>query len=199
MRHRLQWFTMLYITKRDMASLQIGIPQITRAILRKLFGSDTDFNSATTGVPLRHGNEEVVLRMEFKSVPQDFEAHCVMFGLKGASGLCPCPTYVSRYSSCHDPASRTSSSPSCLRCPCTAFSSMLLRLASCIAIAEFSVSVNIFSQCGPMLCRARIDREHSFFGRAAHQTRLQKCHTRYAKLVSASHRIPTPKASASNP
>ena len=92
MRGRLRWFTMFYITKKDMKSMGIGIPQITQAILRKLFGSEDDFNFATTGVSLKHGAVEVILRMQPKIiVPRDFEAHVYMFGLKGASGMNPCP------------------------------------------------------------------------------------------------------------
>ena len=88
----MRWFTTLYITKKDMKSLGVGIPQITKAILRKLFGSEDDFNFATTGVSLRHGAEEVTLRMQRKIiVPQDFEAHVYMFGLEQASGMNPCP------------------------------------------------------------------------------------------------------------
>ena len=92
MRGRLRWFTMFYITKKDMKSMDIGIPQLTRAILRKLFGSEDDFNFATTGISLQHNGEEIILRLEAKIVtPQDFEAHVYMFGLKGASGMNPCP------------------------------------------------------------------------------------------------------------
>ena len=92
MRGRMRWFTMLYITKKDMKSLGIGIPQITKAILRKLVGSEDDFNFAATGGSLKHGAEEVILRMQPKIVVlQEFEAHVYMFGLKGASGMNPCP------------------------------------------------------------------------------------------------------------
>ena len=91
MRGRLRWFTLFYITKKDMKRLGIGIPQLTKAILRKLFGSEDDFNFLT-GIPLQHNGEEVILRMKPRIItPQDFEAHVYMFGLKGASGMNPCP------------------------------------------------------------------------------------------------------------
>ena len=43
-------------------------------------------------VSLKHGAAEVIFRMQPKiTVPQVFEAHVYMFGLKGASGMNPCP------------------------------------------------------------------------------------------------------------
>ena len=91
MRGRLRWFTLFYITKKDMKRLGLDIPQLTKAILRKLFGSEDDFNFLT-GIPLQHNGEEFILRMKPRiATPQDFEAHVYMFNLKGASGMNPCP------------------------------------------------------------------------------------------------------------
>jgi len=66
------------------------VMHICKAILLTLFRNN-DFDFERSGVLVRHGAEELVVRMKFTTCPQDFLAHCDVFGLKGANGLTPCP------------------------------------------------------------------------------------------------------------
>ena len=63
---------------------------ICKAILLTLFRNH-DFDFQRSGVLVRHGAEELYIRMEFITCPQDFLAHCDVFGIKGANALTPCP------------------------------------------------------------------------------------------------------------
>ena len=89
-RGRVRWFTMTYILKRTMKDYGINVRDITKAILSKLFRHG-DFNLSQTGLLLEHGGEKLMVVFTPSCVAQDFEAHQVMFDLKGASGLNPCP------------------------------------------------------------------------------------------------------------
>jgi len=89
-RGRLRWFTMSYILKRTMKNYGMHVRDITKAILFKLFRRG-DFNLSHTGLLLEHGNEQLMVVFTPSCVTQDFEAHQVMFDLKGAAGLNPCP------------------------------------------------------------------------------------------------------------
>ena len=91
MRHRphIRWLTSCYCTKRFMDDNNFTTMHLFKAILVFMF-RNYDFN-AFTGVMLRHGSEELLVRMVFQASPQDFLAHCEVFGLKGASSLSPCP------------------------------------------------------------------------------------------------------------
>jgi len=87
-RDKLRWFTLAYVLKRTMKEKDIGIPQLIRAVLFRLWRHhDTNF---AIGVRLRHKAEHLIVRMRFACCPQDFLAHVDCFGLKGASALCPC-------------------------------------------------------------------------------------------------------------
>ena len=68
----------------------IKVHHIFRAMFWGLFGNVDDFNF-TTGIFLKRGGRQILLRMKYKSTPQDYEAHVYLFGLKGASSLAPCP------------------------------------------------------------------------------------------------------------
>ena len=89
-RGRVRWFTMTYILKRVMKDYGIHVRDITKAILLKLFRHG-DFNLSQTGILLEHGTEKFLVVLIPTCVAQDYEAHQVMFDLKGPSGLNPCP------------------------------------------------------------------------------------------------------------
>ena len=91
MRHRkhLRWFTCCYCTKQSMNDNNFNTMHLFKPILHFSFKHD-DFN-AETGFVLRHGSEELEVLMRFAATPQDYLAHCEVFGLKGASSLSPCP------------------------------------------------------------------------------------------------------------
>ena len=81
---------MTYILKRTMQKHAIHVRDINKAILLKLF-RHADFNLSQTGIMLEHGAERLILVMVPTCVAQDYEAHQMMFDLKGPSGLNPCP------------------------------------------------------------------------------------------------------------
>ena len=90
-RSRVRWLTLLYILKRTMKDNNIKIPDVTKAILLKVFRHG-DYNVSQTGILLQHGEEQLLLVMRPRIVTvQDYEGHCLMFELKGPSGLSPCP------------------------------------------------------------------------------------------------------------
>ena len=89
-RGRLRWLTFSYVQKKQMKRARITIVNIVKAIMLDMFG-DPDCNFQTTGVLLRHGAESQLVRMKFKTCPQDWLAQVDMFGMKGAQGLNPCP------------------------------------------------------------------------------------------------------------
>ena len=90
-RGRFRWFTFLYLTKEEMNTNRIHVHHVFKAILLMLFGANDDFNFATTGIRLRHETKQAIFRMKYDCSPQDFEAHAVLWGLKGAGALMPCP------------------------------------------------------------------------------------------------------------
>ena len=73
-----------------MKPFQLRDQHMCKAILVNLFRND-DFDFERSGILVRHGTEELVVRMKFTTCPQDFLAHCDVFGLKGANSLSPCP------------------------------------------------------------------------------------------------------------
>ena len=63
---------------------------VCKAILETLFRKN-DFDFERSGILVRHGAEELIVRMRFTCCVQDYLAHCDIFGFKGANALSPCP------------------------------------------------------------------------------------------------------------